>query len=62
MSSANGVHCSVSIVTNVQNAVSGPRNDGLSPVSVLVRLVGTDPAEALVVLCDLYARGLVAFD
>jgi hypothetical protein len=36
--------------------------DGLSSVSMLVRLVGTDPDEALVVLCDLYARGLVAFD
>jgi len=36
--------------------------DGLSPVSMLVELAGTDPEEALVVLCDLYARGLVAFD
>ena len=36
--------------------------DGLSSVSMLVRLVGTDADEALVVLCDLYARGLVAFD
>jgi hypothetical protein len=36
--------------------------DGLSPVRMLVELVGTDRDEALVVLCDLYARGLVAFD
>ena len=36
--------------------------DGLSPVNMLVELAGTDPGEALVVLCDLYARGLVAFD
>jgi hypothetical protein len=36
--------------------------DGLSPVRMIVRLVGTDPDEALVVLCDLYARGLAAFD
>jgi hypothetical protein len=35
--------------------------DGLSPVSMLIEVV-TDPDEALVVLCDLYARGLVAFD
>lgn len=36
--------------------------DGLSPVSMLVQIAGPDPDEALVVLCDLYARGLVAFD
>jgi hypothetical protein len=36
--------------------------DGMSPVRILVRLVGTDMEEAWVVLCDLYARGLVAFD
>ena len=36
--------------------------DGMSPVRMLLRLVGMDRDEALVVLCDLYARGLVAFD
>jgi hypothetical protein len=36
--------------------------DGLSPVSMLVELLGGDPDESLVVLCDLYARGFVAFD
>ena len=36
--------------------------DGLSPVSMLVELAGGDPEESLVVLCDLYARGYVAFD
>jgi hypothetical protein len=35
--------------------------DGLSPVSMIVDLVGGDPDESLVVLCDLYARGFVAF-
>jgi len=36
--------------------------DGLSPVTMLLDLVGSDKDEALVVLCDLHARGLVAFD
>jgi hypothetical protein len=36
--------------------------DGLSPVSMVVELAGGDPDESLVVLCDLYARGYVAFD
>jgi hypothetical protein len=35
--------------------------DDVSPVRVLVDLVGGDPAEALVVICDLYARGVIAF-
>jgi hypothetical protein len=35
--------------------------DGLSPVSMIVDLVGGDTEESLVVLCDLYARGYVAF-
>jgi len=35
--------------------------DGLSPVSILVQLLGTDPEVALVTLCDLFARGLVEF-
>jgi len=35
--------------------------DDVSPVSVLVQLAGGDQAEALVVMCDLYARGLIAF-
>jgi hypothetical protein len=36
--------------------------DGVSPVDLLVQLAGTDAAEALVVMCDLYARGLIRFD
>lgn len=36
--------------------------DGVSPVSLLVQLAGVDRDEALVVMCDLYARGFVAFD
>jgi hypothetical protein len=36
--------------------------DGMSPVHILIQLVGTNPDEALVVLCDLFARGLVVFD
>ena len=36
--------------------------DGLSPVGILLQVIGTDPDEALVTMCDLYARGLVAFD
>lgn len=36
--------------------------DGVSPVQLLLQLAGDDVDEALVVMCDLYARGLVAFD
>jgi hypothetical protein len=36
--------------------------DGTSPVSTLVELFGTGQGEALVAVCDLYARGLLAFD
>ena len=36
--------------------------DGLSPVKLLVQLLGADEDTALVVVCDLYARGLIAFD
>ena len=36
--------------------------DGLSPVSMLVDLMGEDAEESLVVLCDLHARGLIAFE
>jgi hypothetical protein len=36
--------------------------DGVSPVSLLVQLTDGAPEDALVVMCDLYARGLVAFD
>ena len=36
--------------------------DGVSPVSLLVQLIGWDADLALVVLCDLFARGLVTFD
>ena len=36
--------------------------DGTSPVSSLILRVGTDPDEALVGVCDLYARGLVTID
>jgi hypothetical protein len=36
--------------------------DGIAPVSRLIELVGVAAEEALVVICDLYARGLVAFD
>jgi hypothetical protein len=36
--------------------------DGICPVSVLVEIVGGDEEEAMVAICDLYARGLVAFD
>ncbi len=36
--------------------------DGLSPVSMLVELMGIDTEESLVVLCDLHARGLIAFE
>ncbi len=36
--------------------------DGVSPVSLLVQVTGTDAHEAFVVMCDLYARGLVGFD
>lgn len=36
--------------------------DGLSPVSMLVELAGAFPEESLVVLCDLHARGLIAFE
>jgi len=36
--------------------------DGVSPVHQLVQLAGHDVEEALVVMCDLHARGLVAFD
>ncbi len=36
--------------------------DGLSPVSLLVQLVGPDCDAALVLVCELYARGLVTFD
>jgi hypothetical protein len=35
--------------------------DGLSPVSMVVDVAGGDPDESLVILCDLYARGYVAF-
>jgi hypothetical protein len=36
--------------------------DGVSPVSVLVQLAGPDPDAALVVVCDLFARGLLMLD
>lgn len=36
--------------------------DGLSPVTMLIELAGGDAAESLVVLCDLHARGLIAFE
>jgi hypothetical protein len=36
--------------------------DGLTPVRMLLELVGGDREEWLVVLCDLYARGYVAFE
>jgi hypothetical protein len=36
--------------------------DGTTPVNVLIQLAGTNPDEALVVMCDLYSRGLVALD
>jgi hypothetical protein len=36
--------------------------DGLSPVSMLVELTGKCAEESLVVLCDLHARGLIAFE
>jgi hypothetical protein len=36
--------------------------DGVSPVNLLVQLTDKHPEDALVVMCDLYARGLVAFD
>ena len=36
--------------------------DGTRPVSRLLELVGAAQDEALVVVCDLYSRGLVAFD
>jgi hypothetical protein len=36
--------------------------DDVSPVNVLVQLTGTAAEEALVGMCDLYSRGLVAFD
>jgi hypothetical protein len=35
--------------------------DGVSPVSLLVQIAGTDHEEALVGMCDLYSRGLIAF-
>jgi hypothetical protein len=35
--------------------------DGLSPARMLIELAEADPKEALVVLCDLYARGYVEF-
>jgi hypothetical protein len=35
--------------------------DGLSPVSMVIDLAGGDADESLVVLCDLYARGYLAF-
>ncbi len=35
--------------------------DGVSPVGILVQLVGTDADAAIVTVCDLYARGLVEF-
>lgn len=36
--------------------------DGVTPVHLLVQLTDAEPEDALVVMCDLYARGLVAFD
>ncbi len=36
--------------------------DGLCPVSMVLDLAGTDRDETMVMLCDLYARGFVAFD
>jgi hypothetical protein len=36
--------------------------DDVSPVNVLVQLTGARREEALVGMCDLYSRGLVAFD
>jgi hypothetical protein len=36
--------------------------DGVTPVSLLVQLAGADTEASLVVMCDLYARGLVALD
>jgi hypothetical protein len=51
------------------NGSLGPREvlllslvDGLSPVSMLIELAGGDAEESLVLLCDLYARGYLAFE
>ena len=36
--------------------------DGVSPVNLLVQLTGADEEGALIVMCDLISRGLVAVD
>jgi hypothetical protein len=36
--------------------------DGVSPVGILVQLVGTDPDDALLLVCDLFSRGLLSFE